>query len=95
MATQGSTWYVDFFRDDYLNVYDHLFTAERAEKEVAFAGQALDLKAGARVLDLLDALHGEFGFAQVTATHDADVAARFDRAVGLADGKLAGTEQFT
>ncbi len=52
MATQGSTWYVDFFRDDYLNVYDHLFTAERAEREVAFAGQALDLKAGARVLDL-------------------------------------------
>jgi putative ABC transport system ATP-binding protein len=55
----------------------------------------LDTDTGARVLDLLDALHGEFGFAQVTATHDADVAARFDRAVGLADGKLAGTEQFT
>ena len=55
----------------------------------------LDTDTGARVLDLIDALHGEFGFAQVTATHDADVAARFDRAVGLADGKLAGTEQFT
>jgi 2-polyprenyl-3-methyl-5-hydroxy-6-metoxy-1,4-benzoquinol methylase len=52
LATQGSTWYVDFFRDDYLNVYDHLFTAERAEKEVAFAAQALELKAGARILDL-------------------------------------------
>jgi putative ABC transport system ATP-binding protein len=55
----------------------------------------LDTDTGARVLDLIDALHGEFGFAQVTATHDADVAARFDRAVGLADGKLAGTEQYT
>jgi putative ABC transport system ATP-binding protein len=55
----------------------------------------LDTDTGARVLDLIDALHGEFGFAQVTATHDADVAARFDRAVGLADGKLVGTEQFT
>ena len=55
----------------------------------------LDTDTGARVLDLIDALHGEFGFAQVTATHDADVAARFDRAVGLADGKLIGTEQFT
>ena len=55
----------------------------------------LDTNTGARVLDLIEALHGEFGFAQVTATHDADVAARFDRAVGLADGKVAGTEQFT
>jgi len=55
----------------------------------------LDTDTGARVLDLIDALYGEFGFAQVTATHDADVAARFDRAVGLADGKLAGTEHFS
>jgi len=52
LATQVSTWYVDFFRDDYLGVYDHLFTAERAEKEVAFAEHALELKAGARILDL-------------------------------------------
>jgi predicted ABC-type transport system involved in lysophospholipase L1 biosynthesis ATPase subunit len=42
------------------------------------------------VLDLIDALYGEFGFAQVTATHDADVAARFKRAVGLADGRIIG-----
>ena len=52
----------------------------------------LDSDTGARVLDLIDALHREFGFAQVTATHDADVAARFDRAVGLADGMLADAE---
>ena len=36
----------------------------------------LDSDTGARVLDLIDALQAEFGFAQVTATHDADVAAR-------------------
>ncbi|HKV56132.1 MAG TPA: class I SAM-dependent methyltransferase [Candidatus Binataceae bacterium] len=52
MSSQTSTWYVDFFRNDYLNVYGHLFTPERAEKESAFAGEALDLKPGARVLDL-------------------------------------------
>jgi SAM-dependent methyltransferase len=52
MATQGSAWYVDFFRDDYLNVYGHTFTEERAEKEAAFVASALGLKPGARVLDL-------------------------------------------
>jgi putative ABC transport system ATP-binding protein len=50
----------------------------------------LDSDTGARVLDLIDALHGEFGFAQVTATHDADVAARYERAVSLADGRITG-----
>jgi len=48
----------------------------------------LDTDTGRRVLDLVDALQAEYGFAQVTATHDADVAARYDRAVGLADGRL-------
>ncbi|HEY2104937.1 MAG TPA: class I SAM-dependent methyltransferase [Candidatus Binataceae bacterium] len=52
MAAQGSTWYVDFFRDDYLAVYNHLFSADGAEKEVAFAERALELKPGARILDL-------------------------------------------
>jgi putative ABC transport system ATP-binding protein len=54
----------------------------------------LDSGTGSRVLDLIDALRAEFGFSQVTATHDADVAARFDRAVGLADGRVTGTERF-
>jgi SAM-dependent methyltransferase len=49
---QNSAWYVDFFRKDYLNVYGHLFTAERAEREAVFVAKALDLKEGARVLDL-------------------------------------------
>lgn len=52
MAPQASTWYVDFFRNDYLNVYGHLFTADRAEKEAAFAANALQLKPGDSVLDL-------------------------------------------
>jgi SAM-dependent methyltransferase len=52
MTTQSSAWYVDFFRQDYLSVYGHLFTAERAEKEAVFVEKALELKAGARVLDL-------------------------------------------
>lgn len=43
---------MDFFRDDYLSVYHHLFTDERAEKEVDFSEQALELKAGACILDL-------------------------------------------
>jgi putative ABC transport system ATP-binding protein len=53
----------------------------------------LDSTTGLHVLDLMDGLHQEFGFAQVTATHAADVAARFDRAVGLSDGRLTGEAQ--
>ncbi len=52
MTTQSLAWYVDFFRTDYLNVYGHLFTAERAEREAVFVEKALQLEAGARVLDL-------------------------------------------
>ena len=52
MGSQGSAWYVDFFRNDYLNVYGHMFTEERAEKESAFVAHALDLQPNASVLDL-------------------------------------------
>jgi ABC-type lipoprotein export system ATPase subunit len=48
----------------------------------------LDSDTGTRVLDLVDALQERFGFALVTATHDADVAARADRIVTLVDGKV-------
>jgi SAM-dependent methyltransferase len=51
-SSQGSAWYVDFFRSDYLNVYGHMFTEERAEKESVFVARAIGLKAGAAVLDL-------------------------------------------
>ncbi len=52
----------------------------------------LDSDTGERVLDLLDALQKEFGFAHVTATHDTDVAARADRAIGLSDGRVVFEE---
>jgi predicted ABC-type transport system involved in lysophospholipase L1 biosynthesis ATPase subunit len=55
----------------------------------------LDSDTGGRVLDLIDALQVEFGFAQVTATHDPDVAARAERAVGLTDGRISSEERFS
>jgi ABC-type lipoprotein export system ATPase subunit len=54
----------------------------------------LDSATGTRVLELIDALHAELAFAQVTATHDPDVAGRHDRAVVLADGHVMGEESF-
>ena len=52
MASHDSAWYVDFFGDDYLNIYGHVFTTERAAHEVSFAERLLELSPGARVLDL-------------------------------------------
>jgi ABC-type lipoprotein export system ATPase subunit len=51
----------------------------------------LDSDTAERVLDLIDALQREFGFALVTATHDAGVAARADRVIELGDGRLVGS----
>lgn len=48
----------------------------------------LDSDTGERVLNLIDALHAELGFALATATHDADVAARYDRMLQLSDGHV-------
>jgi ABC-type lipoprotein export system ATPase subunit len=48
----------------------------------------LDSDTGLRVLELIDALQRELGFALVIATHDADVAARADRIVTLEDGRV-------
>ena len=52
MGTEQNAWYVNFFGEDYLNIYRHTFTAERTEQEVGFAERKLKLDAGARVLDL-------------------------------------------
>jgi putative ABC transport system ATP-binding protein len=49
----------------------------------------LDSDTGARILELIDAAREEFGFALVTATHDAGVAARSARQVELRDGRVA------
>jgi ABC-type lipoprotein export system ATPase subunit len=48
----------------------------------------LDSDTAGRVLDIVDALQAELGFAIVVATHDAGVASRFDRVVELNDGKV-------
>jgi putative ABC transport system ATP-binding protein len=52
----------------------------------------LDSDTSERVLDLIDALQRERPFALVVATHDADVAARYERVISLSDGRLAGSE---
>ena len=54
----------------------------------------LDSDTGARVLNLIDALQEEFGFALVVATHDADVAARYDHTIALSDGRVVGDETY-
>ena len=52
----------------------------------------LDSDTAERVLDLLDALQAEFAFALVVATHDADVAARYQRTLELEDGVVVRAE---
>jgi lipoprotein-releasing system ATP-binding protein len=52
----------------------------------------LDSATGERVLELIEALQHEFGFALVLATHDADVAARFARRTELHDGRVVNDE---
>lgn len=52
----------------------------------------LDSDTGERVLDLIDALQSKLGFAIVVATHDVDVAARYDRRLELEDGAVVYEE---
>jgi len=53
----------------------------------------LDSDTGERVLDLIDALQHELGFALVVATHDPGVAARLGREVELHDGRIVREER--
>jgi predicted ABC-type transport system involved in lysophospholipase L1 biosynthesis ATPase subunit len=53
----------------------------------------LDSDTGSRVLDLIDALQREFGFALVLATHDPEVAARAGRILALEDGRVVADEE--
>jgi putative ABC transport system ATP-binding protein len=48
----------------------------------------LDSDTAQRVLDLIEALRDELGFALVIATHDPDVAARCERRIELRDGRV-------
>jgi ABC-type lipoprotein export system ATPase subunit len=52
----------------------------------------LDSDTASRVLDLLEALQERFGFALAIATHDRGVAARWERQVRLADGRILVAE---
>ncbi len=52
----------------------------------------LDSDTGERMLDLIEALQGELGFALVIATHDPDVAARLDHSLELHDGRVLEQE---
>jgi ABC-type lipoprotein export system ATPase subunit len=52
----------------------------------------LDSDTGERVLDMIDALQRQLGFALVVATHDVDVTARFPRQVELHDGRVVRQE---
>jgi putative ABC transport system ATP-binding protein len=52
----------------------------------------LDSDTGTRVLDMIDALWDELGFALAIATHDVDVAARAQRVVCLAEGRVTTEE---
>ena len=54
----------------------------------------LDSDTGERVLNLIDALHAEVGFALVVATHDPDVAARYEQTVSLSDGRVVGEDSY-
>jgi putative ABC transport system ATP-binding protein len=53
----------------------------------------LDSDTGERVLDLIEALKDELGFALVIATHDTGVAARLGREIELHDGKVVREEK--
>jgi ABC-type lipoprotein export system ATPase subunit len=53
----------------------------------------LDSDTAGRVLDLLEALRERFGFALVIATHDRGVAARCERQVRLADGRIVERDE--
>jgi len=53
----------------------------------------LDSDTGGRVLDLIDALQSEYGFALVTATHDEEVANRHDKVVLLNEGRVVGESE--
>jgi predicted ABC-type transport system involved in lysophospholipase L1 biosynthesis ATPase subunit len=53
----------------------------------------LDTDTAERVLDLIDALQDEFGFAVIVATHSTEVAARYEREIELDDGAIIREEQ--
>jgi ABC-type lipoprotein export system ATPase subunit len=53
----------------------------------------LDSDTGGRVLELIEALWNEFGFALVVATHDPELGTHFERIVNLVEGRIAAEER--
>ena len=52
MTHIGSSWYTEFFNEDYPRIYSDRLSQEATEREAAFAVRALGLQKGDRVLDL-------------------------------------------
>jgi 2-polyprenyl-3-methyl-5-hydroxy-6-metoxy-1,4-benzoquinol methylase len=45
-------WYVEFFGEDYLRIYEPILTPERTAQEIAFIVERLGLAPGSKILDL-------------------------------------------
>lgn len=52
MPKSTNPWYIDFFSDDYLEIYGYTFSAERTNLEVSFIEALLELPPKSTILDL-------------------------------------------
>lgn len=52
MMKAEQTWYNTLFNEDYLAIYEHIWTPERADHEVDLISDLLQLPEGSRILDL-------------------------------------------
>jgi SAM-dependent methyltransferase len=52
LAMTETPWFVSFFGDDYLEIYEEILPRARTEAEVAGLVALLDLEPGARILDV-------------------------------------------
>ena len=52
MTAIPSSWYTEFFNEDYPKIYSERLSHEATERETAFVVRALGLKEGDRILDL-------------------------------------------
>ena len=52
MPKSTNPWYIDFFSDDYQQIYGHTFSIERAKIEVAFIESLFQLPEKSSILDL-------------------------------------------
>ena len=52
MPKSTNPWYIEFFSEDYLEIYEHTFSAERTNLEVSFIEALLGLPQKSMILDL-------------------------------------------